>query len=102
MRSKSFLFLTLLFCAIINNTYADDIIIDNDSIKMKYTAKEVVIESFKQNSDLSIQPVSASVLSESIIKENNITNIKEVTAFVPNLFMVDYGSKMYCPVLYEE
>ncbi|WP_283685643.1 TonB-dependent receptor [Dysgonomonas sp. Marseille-Q5470] len=98
MRSKSFLFLTLLFCAIINNTYADDIVIDNDSIKMKYTAKEVVIESFKQNSDLSIQPVSASVLSESIIKENNITNIKEVTAFVPNLFMVDYGSKMYCPV----
>jgi len=98
MNLKYTLLLTFFLCAIINSIHADDIPIDNDSIKMRYTAKEIVIESFKQNSDLSIQPVSASILSESIIKENNITNIKEVTAFVPNLFMPDYGSKMTSPV----
>lgn len=97
MNLKRILLLTFFFYAFIDSMHADDIPIDNDSIKMRYTAKEVVIESFKQNSDLSIQPVSASILSESIIKENNITNIKEVTAFVPNLFMPDYGSKMTSP-----
>ncbi|MDR0823719.1 MAG: TonB-dependent receptor [Prevotella sp.] len=98
MNAKLILMLTFFSCMAINRIYADDVPVDKDSIKMKYTAKEVVIESFKQNTNLSVQPISASVLSESIIKENNITNIKEATAFVPNLFMPDYGSKMTSPV----
>lgn len=98
MNYKYILLLTSFFFVIISNIYADDILIDDDSIKMKYTAKEVVIESFKQNSDLSIQPISASVLSENMIKGSSMTSIKEITAFVPNLFMMDYGSKMYSPV----
>ncbi|NDV97007.1 TonB-dependent receptor [Dysgonomonas sp. 521] len=98
MNLKHILLFIFLFCTIIDSIHADDIPIDNDSIKMRYTAKEVVIESFKQNSDISVQPISASILSASIIKENNIVHIKEVSAFVPNLFMPDYGSKMTSPV----
>jgi outer membrane receptor protein involved in Fe transport len=98
MNLKHIILLTFFLCATINSIHADDIPIDNDSIKMRYTGKEVIIESFKQNSDLSIQPISASVLSEKLIKQNNIVNIKEIAAIIPNLFMVDYGSKMYSPV----
>lgn len=70
----------------------------NDSIKLNYQAKEVVVEAFKQNSNLSTQPVSASLISGSSIENNNLTNVKEISAFVPNLYIPDYGSKMTSPV----
>ncbi len=79
--------------------YADDTPpIENDSIVMKYTAKEVVIESFKQNDNLFTQPISASLLTGKDMDVYNIQNIKEVTALIPNLYMPDYGSKMTSPV----
>lgn len=93
-----YILLLILLLFIFNCIHADDIPVESDSVIMKYTGKEVVIESFKQNSNLYIQPVSATLLSSSEIKEHNITNIKEFTAFVPNLFMPDYGSKMTSPV----
>ncbi|MDR1090177.1 MAG: TonB-dependent receptor [Prevotella sp.] len=71
---------------------------EEDSVILRYTANEVVIEAFKQNRNLSLQPVSASLISEATIRENNLSNIKEVSAFVPNLFIPDYGSKMTSPV----
>jgi len=90
--------LFILLSIITVNINADDVPIDSDSIILRYTAKEVVIESFKQNSNLYIQPIAASLLSGKEIKEYNILNIKEVTALVPNLYMPDYGSKMTSPV----
>lgn len=78
-------------------TAQDDLSFDEDSVILRYTANEVVIEAFKQNSNLSVQPIAASYLSGNSIKESNITSIKEVTAFVPNLFIPDYGSKMTSP-----
>jgi len=91
--------LLILFLSVIAyNAYADGILHDNDSVIMKYTANEVVIESFKQNNNLYIQPVSATLLSAQGIKENNVLNIKDITGLIPNLYMPDYGSKMTSPV----
>lgn len=98
MNYKHILLFILFLLLISTGTYADGDPLYGDTIGFSHTANEVVIESFKQNNNLSVQPVSASLLSASAIKENNIVNIKEITAFVPNLFMPDYGSKMTSPV----
>lgn len=92
---------TCVVCAIMLlytlNLNAESIVVDKDSIKLSYTADEIVIQSFKSNSNLSQQPVSATLLSDKVIKERNISNIKEITGFIPNLYIPDYGSKMTSP-----
>ena len=70
----------------------------NDSIVMSYKADEVVVVAFKGNTNISSQPISANLLSDKEIKERNITTIKDLTAFIPNFFMPEYGSKMTSPV----
>ncbi|SHF85574.1 TonB-dependent receptor [Dysgonomonas macrotermitis] len=75
----------------------DNIHIPQDSIKMSYTADEIVIQAFKKNDNISVQPVSATLITDQTIRDRNISNIKEVSAYVPNLFIPDYGSKMTSP-----
>jgi outer membrane receptor protein involved in Fe transport len=70
---------------------------DGDTVKFEHELNEIEIVAFKQNTDLSLQPVPASVLSANAIKENNFLNIKEISSFIPNLFIPDYGSKMTSP-----
>lgn len=98
MNLKRILLSTIFSLLIVSGIHADDNPLDNDTIRLSYTAKEIVIESFKQNSNLSVKPISATLLSANTIKKNNVVNIKEITALVPNLFMPDYGSKMTSPV----
>lgn len=82
---------------IFTDLLADDIPVNKDSIVMSYTADEVVIQAFKRNDDIQMQPISATVINDQVIKDRNIANIKDITAFVPNLFIPDYGSKMTSP-----
>lgn len=97
MKKYSILLLLMLHVCYTNNLSAEDNLIPKDSIRMSYVGDEVVIEAFKSNKNLSQLPISATLLSDQIIKERNITNIKEINAFVPNLFIPDYGSKMTSP-----
>lgn len=94
--------LVLIFCLlpVCSSIYADidNVRNDRDSIAMSYTMADVVIQSFKQNNDLSAQPLSATEISGQQIKDRNITSMKDISAFVPNLFLPDYGSKMTSPV----
>jgi len=90
--------LSILLSTISIYIVADDIPYEKDSVIMRYTGKEVIIESFKQNNNLYIQPVSATLLSAQEIKESNVLNIKDITGLIPNLYMPDYGSKMTSPV----
>lgn len=98
MINKKSLVTALLLSIIILNINAEDAPIESDSVTLKYTAKDVVVESFKQNNNLSVQPISATTLSGNILEQNHVVNIKEVTAMIPNFFMPDYGSKMLSPV----
>lgn len=98
MNIKHILLFILLSILVSSSIKADDIHDSSDSVIMKYTGKEIVIESFKQNNNLYIQPVAASLLTNKEIKDFNIVNIKEITSLAPNLFIPDYGSKMTSPV----
>lgn len=97
MKKYSILVLLLVNLCYISNLKAEDTLIPKDSIRMSYVGDEVVIEAFKSNNNLSQLPISATLVSKKDIKERNITNIKEINAFVPNLFIPDYGSKMTSP-----
>jgi outer membrane receptor protein involved in Fe transport len=59
---------------------------------------EVVVRSFKQDGNFRTLPVSTSTINRIAIENQNITNIKDVSSFIPNLFMPDYGSKLTSPI----
>lgn len=89
--------LGLLLSATVYAGNTDSLLI-NDTIIKSYNVEEVTIVAFKGNTDLSTQPISAGLFSGEAIQDRNITTIKELSAFVPNFFMPDYGSKMTSPV----
>ncbi|MBQ5726461.1 MAG: TonB-dependent receptor [Alistipes sp.] len=66
-----------------------------DSVK-QYTIEEVGVEvrGAKQHYALKEQPISSSVVGESMIRREHIVSIKDLSAVVPNFFQPDYGSKM--------
>lgn len=97
MKKNCYLLLLCISLVNTNTILAEDTTIPRDSIKMSYTADEVVIQAFKKNDNISVQPVSATLITDQTIKDRNISNIKEVSAYVPNLFIPDYGSKMTSP-----
>ncbi|MBR5298492.1 MAG: TonB-dependent receptor [Parabacteroides sp.] len=71
---------------------------DTSKIQKNIDLDEIIIQSFKQQRDLRLEPLSVSSITGSAIQNRNITNIKEFSSFIPNLFMPDYGSKLTSPV----
>lgn len=66
----------------------------NDTIK-SYNINEVVItSSTKETNDLRMLPGSVSILSPQAIGARQIDGLKDISSFVPNLYMPDYGSKL--------
>lgn len=73
--------------------------IEKDTAKIRNVElNEVIVQSFKQQRDLRLEPLSASAVTGTAIQNRNITGIKEFSSFIPNLFMPDYGSKLTSPV----
>lgn len=93
---KLFYYLPLLLCL----TYtAKGEEIEKDTTKIRNVElNEVVVQSFKQQRDLRLEPLSASAVTGTAIQNRNIMGIKEFSSFIPNLFMPDYGSKLTSPV----
>jgi outer membrane receptor protein involved in Fe transport len=59
---------------------------------------EVVIRSFKHSGNIRTLPVSSSNISRTVIDNQSITGIKDISSLVPNLFFPDYGSKLTSPI----
>ena len=65
-----------------------------DTVKT-YNLDEVVITpSSKETNDLRKLPGSVSILSPQQIAGRQVVSIKDISAFVPNLYMPDYGAKL--------
>ena len=54
----------------------------------------VVVRQPKQHFGLKSQPISSSVINSSMLKQERILSIKDLSAIVPNFYQPDYGSKM--------
>ena len=76
----------------------DTEISDNDSIYKNIQISDIYISSGKVYGKLSELPISVTALSSTDLKMRNVTNIKDFSLMVPNLFMPDYGTKLTSPV----
>jgi len=68
-----------------------------DSIK-NYKLDEIIIKSPKYNRNIFEIPAAATMLPARLIENNKVENLTDVSGFIPNLFMPDYGSKLTSPV----
>ena len=87
----------LIVCALFNwqALKADEKrVLENDTIKTYNLDEIVVTSSTKETNDLQTLPGSISILSPQAIAARQIDALKDISAFVPNLYMPDYGSKM--------
>ena len=80
------------------NIFADDVDKKDTLTHRSIELNEVVIQSFKQNANLNLLPISASAISKVNLQNQNIIDIKDISSFIPNLYIADYGSKLYSPV----
>lgn len=78
--------------ALADNTNTN--ILPNDTTKVIDIEEVVVIATPKENTRLRQQPASSTSLSQEDMRNNAVTSIKSLSAFVPNLFIPDYGSKL--------
>jgi len=59
---------------------------------------EIIIRASRDNLTLRNLPASVSVVNETVISDNEIQSLKDVSATLPNFYMPDYGSKLTSPV----
>ncbi len=70
-----------------------------DSVGRRVEADEIVVRSSgKETNDLWNVPEAVSLITPLKIANRQIESVKDLSAFVPNLFIPDYGSKMTTPV----
>lgn len=73
---------------------ANDKSVANDTIRT-YNLNEVILtSSTKETNDLHTIPAAVSIFSPQQIINRQITSIKDISSFVPNLYMPDYGAKL--------
>ncbi|MDL2277666.1 TonB-dependent receptor [Parabacteroides sp. OttesenSCG-928-G07] len=93
---RPYLFILIAITAIgIPSLKADEIKKEaNDTIR-NFSINEVVItSSAKETNNLRTLPGSVSILSPQIINNRQIDALKDISSFVPNLYMPDYGAKL--------
>ena len=97
MSSKFKLALVLSFIVILSTpcfAVAKDKDSHQDTIKT-FTVDEIVVtSSSKETNSLRTLPGSVSILTPRQTAERQVTSIKELSSFVPNLYMPDYGAKL--------
>ncbi len=95
-RIAAFLVLCALF---IGNIQAQNTRIITDTTKVPdIVIDEVTVKSPKEIPHIREVPTSISLLSARTLENNEIHNLNDISATVPNFFMLDYGSKLQSSV----
>ena len=92
---RRYLFPLLLGACTLQTTFADNnYAFENDTLK-SYTMDEVIItSSAKETNALRSLPGAVSMLTPQQIASRQIDALKDISSFVPNLYMPDYGAKL--------
>ena len=92
---RRYLFPLLLGACSLQTTLADNNhAFENDTLK-SYTMDEVIItSSAKETNALRSLPGAVSMLTPQQIASRQIDALKDISSFVPNLYMPDYGAKL--------
>lgn len=65
-----------------------------DTLRIYHMDEVVVTSSTKETNNLRKLPGSVTILSPQTIGGNQIESVKDLSSYVPNFFIPDYGSKM--------
>lgn len=85
--------ITILSIMLASNAWAASSVVD--TINRKYELEEVVIlSSNKETNDLKTLPTAMSLITPKRINANRINALKDLSTFVPNFYIPDYGSRM--------
>ncbi len=95
--------IVLMFAFVITSAnmqiQSQHIVMMDDSLHMpSIFLDEITIRAPKQAMTLRELPASASVVSARAIEQAGIMSVKDITAYTPNFFMPEYGSKLTSPV----
>ena len=91
------LFILMSFIGIFSNqsfTSAEEKYSPQDTIKTFNMDEIVVTSSSKETNNLRALPGSVSILTPQQIAGRQVASIKDISSFVPNLYMPDYGAKL--------
>lgn len=75
----------------VNNTSGE---LPGDTLENYMLGEVLVVSSNKETNSLRFLPSSYSVVSPKAISNNQILALKDLSSYVPNLFIPDYGSRM--------
>lgn len=92
---KYLLFALAVFCIV---SVSAETTPPKDTLYTELKNDIVILSSTKETNSLKSLPASVSVFSPKNLESLQIKNIKDLSAFVPNYFVADYGSKMTAPL----
>ncbi len=96
---KPYIYNVLIFCLLTVSLDAQKYTVAPDtSVYLVGELSEIVIKASKDNVTYKSLPASVTVISETLIANNEIKSLNGATASIPNFYMPDYGSKLTSPV----
>ncbi|MDH6355958.1 iron complex outermembrane receptor protein [Dysgonomonas sp. PH5-45] len=70
----------------------------NDTLYTELKSDVIILSSTKETNSLKSLPAAVSFLSQKNLDMIQASSLKEISAYVPNFFVSDYGSKMSAPL----
>ncbi len=68
--------------------------VDVDTLRTYDMEEAIVVTSPKETAHFRNQPISASVFGKKKLQQLGVEEVKDLTAFAPNVFLPDYGSRL--------
>jgi outer membrane receptor protein involved in Fe transport len=89
----------MVLCLFVYTLFIQPVFSQTDTLKQDAVKlEEVVIQSFKYEENFSTLPIAASTVGSKAIQNQQVRGIKDISSFIPNLFMPDYGSRLTSPI----
>ena len=99
---KKIIALSLIFCnifvALSSIHYIESENLSRDTITMHHLDEVVITSSIRETNELRNMPSSISIISPLQLRTNRMESLPELSAFVPNLFVPSYGSRVSTPI----
>jgi len=96
---KKNILVIIILLTICQSVFSQQMLVQQDTILSTIqNLEEVTVTSSKELHKLKAIPASVSLISSNKIEQNKIESLKDLSSFIPNLFMPDYGSKLTSPI----
>lgn len=88
--TKIYFLIAILSLSLLASSYANEA---QDTVDTDLYFESIDVTAIKQGVDIAQQPLSATLLTRSLIDAQGVSDLKKVSAMTPNFYMPDYGSR---------